>query len=43
MRARQNVRGKDRGTIMGYNLTFRDQSKNVRAARIYAGMISRER
>jgi hypothetical protein len=43
MRARPNVRGKDRGTIMGYNLTFRDQSKNVRAARIYAGMISRER
>ena len=43
MRARQNVRGKDRGTIMVYNLTFRDQSKNVRAARIYAGMISRER
>jgi hypothetical protein len=43
IRTRQNVRGKAQNTIMVYNLTFRDQSRNTQAARIYAGMIIRER
>jgi hypothetical protein len=40
---RQNVLGKARYTITVYNLTFGDQSRNAEAARIYAGMIIRER
>jgi hypothetical protein len=43
MRTRQNVHGKARDTIMFYYLTCQDKSNNARAARIYAGMIIRER
>src|SRR5580704_16375053 len=43
MWTRQNVRGKARDTIIVYNLTFQDQSRNARSAQIYARIIILER